>query len=218
MTTSSDGKFRLWDLESGKLVGSPLPGADVQGWGTYYPDGNHVIAVFADGTGVIWTVDPTTWEFTLRDAKFHNGEAVTSEHEPSLARVPDRDGEHAAEAVCEVEPPLLVCVDDRLGIGARPEAVAEPFELVRQLGVVVDLAVLNHRARSVFVRERLVTVLEVDDREAPRGKCDAAVDEASFRVGPAVQERRGHRGEAVAVDGASGRGDPADSAHGAESR
>jgi WD40 repeat protein len=62
MTTSSDGKFRLWDLASVKLIGLPLPGADVQGWGTYYPDGNHVIAVFADGTGVIWTVDPTTWE------------------------------------------------------------------------------------------------------------------------------------------------------------
>jgi WD40 repeat protein len=62
MTTSSDGKVRLWDLASGKPVGSPLPGADVPGWGTYYPDGNRVIAVFADGTGVIWNVDPTAWE------------------------------------------------------------------------------------------------------------------------------------------------------------
>jgi WD40 repeat protein len=62
MTTSSDGKIRLWDLASGKLIGSPLPGADVQGWGTYYPNSNHVIAVFADGTGVIWNVDPASWE------------------------------------------------------------------------------------------------------------------------------------------------------------
>jgi WD40 repeat protein len=60
-TTSTDGKFRLWDLASGKLLGSPLAGADVQGWGTFFPDGEHLIAVFADGTGVVWNVDPPAW-------------------------------------------------------------------------------------------------------------------------------------------------------------
>src|SRR5262249_8306818 len=62
MTTSSDGKVRLWDHASGKLIGSPLPGADVPGWGTYYSDTNQLIAVFRDGTGVIWNVDPAAWE------------------------------------------------------------------------------------------------------------------------------------------------------------
>ena len=46
----------------GKLIGSPLPGADVQGWGTFFPDGKHVLAVFADGTGIVWNVDPAAWE------------------------------------------------------------------------------------------------------------------------------------------------------------
>ena len=32
------------------------------GWGTSFPDGKHVIAVFSDGTGVVWNVDPTSWE------------------------------------------------------------------------------------------------------------------------------------------------------------
>src|SRR5439155_17286455 len=89
-----------------------------------------------------------------------------------------------------------------------------PFELACQLGVVVDLAVLDDRACAVFVGERLVAALEVDDRESPCSESDAAVDEAPFRVGSAMEERRGHRGEAVAVDGASARGDPADPAHG----
>ena len=62
VTTSSDGKFRLWDLASGKLVGAPLPGAETGGWGTFFPNGKQVIAVFGDGTGVIWNVDPTSWE------------------------------------------------------------------------------------------------------------------------------------------------------------
>jgi WD40 repeat protein/DNA-binding SARP family transcriptional activator len=61
VTASGDGKIRLWDLASGKLVGAPLPGSDTRGFGTFLPNGKRVIAVFADGTGVVWTVDPAAW-------------------------------------------------------------------------------------------------------------------------------------------------------------
>ena len=46
--------------------------------------------------------------------------------------VPDRECEHATQAPYCVFAPLLVCVDDRLGVGARPEAVP----LVLQLQVL----------------------------------------------------------------------------------
>jgi WD40 repeat protein/DNA-binding SARP family transcriptional activator/energy-coupling factor transporter ATP-binding protein EcfA2 len=61
LTTSTDGKLRLWDLASGKLIGAPLPGSTVGGFGTFFPDGKHAIAVFGDGTGVVWNVDPAAW-------------------------------------------------------------------------------------------------------------------------------------------------------------
>ena len=61
ITTSGDGKLRLWDIASGRLVGSPLPGADTGGWGDSFPDGKHAISVFNDGTGVIWNLDPAAW-------------------------------------------------------------------------------------------------------------------------------------------------------------
>lgn len=61
ITTSTDGKLRLWDLASRKLIGAPLPGADTGGWGTFFPDGQQVIAVFGSGTGALWNVDPTAW-------------------------------------------------------------------------------------------------------------------------------------------------------------
>jgi WD40 repeat protein len=64
VTTSSDGKLRLWDLGSRKLVGAPLPGADAAGWGTFFPDGKRVIAVFGSGTGIVWNVNPATWKRT----------------------------------------------------------------------------------------------------------------------------------------------------------
>jgi WD40 repeat protein/DNA-binding SARP family transcriptional activator len=62
VTTSTDGKVRLWDLPSGKLIGAPLPGADTGGWGLFFPDGRHTIAVFNSGTGVVWNTDPVAWK------------------------------------------------------------------------------------------------------------------------------------------------------------
>jgi WD40 repeat protein len=63
VTTSSDGKVRLWDLQTAKLVGAPLDFSERGGWGwgTYFPDGKRVIAVFDSGVGVVWDVDPTAW-------------------------------------------------------------------------------------------------------------------------------------------------------------
>jgi len=46
----------------GKLVGSPLPGSNTTGWGTYFPNGRHVVSVFGSGVGVVWDVDPADWE------------------------------------------------------------------------------------------------------------------------------------------------------------
>ena len=94
-------------------------------------------------------------------------EAVAREHEPLAARVPDRDREHPAQPLREPEIPLLVGVDDRLGVGARAQRVPGALERVVQLGVVVDLAVLDDGARAVLVRDRLVAAREVDDREPP---------------------------------------------------
>jgi WD40 repeat protein/DNA-binding SARP family transcriptional activator len=61
MTTSTDGNIRLWDLATGKLIGAPLPGSDTAGWGTFFPNGKQLVAVFGSGTGVIWNVDPARW-------------------------------------------------------------------------------------------------------------------------------------------------------------
>ena len=62
LTTSTDGNFRLWDLASERLVGAPLPGSDTSGWGTFFPDGKEVIAVFFSGMAVAWNVDPAAWK------------------------------------------------------------------------------------------------------------------------------------------------------------
>ena len=95
-----------------------------------------------------------------------DAEAVARQDQPPLAPVPDRHGEHAAQARGEVESVLLVEVDDHLGVAVAREAVPLRLELGAQLAVVVDLAVLDDLQAPVLVRERLVAGVEVDDRES----------------------------------------------------
>ena len=90
--------------------------------------------------------------------------------------------------------------------------MAGPLELVPQLAVVVELAVLDDGDAAVLVRDRLVAGREVDDREPTRCEPHAVVEEGAVRVGPAVDERPAHRRELIGIDGAAGR-DSADPAH-----
>jgi WD40 repeat protein/DNA-binding SARP family transcriptional activator len=63
VTLSDDGKLRLWDVVTRKLIGAPLPGS-TGGSGAvhFFPDGKHVLGVFHSGTGVVWSVDPNAWK------------------------------------------------------------------------------------------------------------------------------------------------------------
>ena len=142
-------------------------------------------------------------------------EAVAREHEPAAVGVPHRDREHPAQPLGEARAVLLVEVDEHLGVGVRgAEAVAGRLELRAQLGVVVDLAVLDDDDAAVLVGDRLVAALEVDDRQPPRGQPGLAEHHLAAGVGPAVVQRGAHGGEHVAVRrSAAGAHDAADAAH-----
>ena len=104
-------------------------------------------------------------------------------------------------------------MDEHLCVPVRPEPMPGALELVPELAVVVDLAVLDHVNGALFVRDRLVARLEVDDREPPRRERDAGVVELPETVGAAVDQRPAHGGDAFG-DGTAVRGrDSADSAH-----
>ena len=79
-------------------------------------------------------------------------EAVAREHEPPPARVPERDGEHAAQERREAVAVLLVEVARAPRCRRACGSGGPPLELAAQLAVVVDLAVLDDRDRPVLVR------------------------------------------------------------------
>ena len=143
--------------------------------------------------------------------------AVAREHEATSRRVPERDREHPAQAPREGGPFLLVEVDEHLGVAVRGEAVAGALELRAQLGVVVELAVLDDVNRAVLVRDRLVAGLQVDDREPAGSQSDRPFDEGAVAVRASVKELRAHPRELLRVGRPARRDDSADPAHGAES-
>ncbi len=70
---------------------------------------------------------------------------------------------------------LLVEVNNRLAVRGRLEPVSPRRQFALQLPVVIDLPVRNHPQRSVFVRERLVSAAEVDDRQPTHAECQRTV-------------------------------------------
>lgn len=60
-TTNGNGSIRLWSLPSGEPIGAPLSVPGTDGWGTFFPNGKQIVAVFGTGAGVVWNVDPARW-------------------------------------------------------------------------------------------------------------------------------------------------------------
>jgi hypothetical protein len=73
------------------------------------------------------------------------------------------------------------------------QRVRGALELAAQLRVVVDLAVLDDDAGAILVRDRLVAVLEVEDRKTPSRERNGAVDVLAGAVRAAVDEPLRHR-------------------------
>jgi hypothetical protein len=142
-------------------------------------------------------------------------EAVATHDEPPARRVPQGEGEHAAQAPGEREPVLLVEMDEDLGVavvGAEPMPLG--LELATQLGVVVDLAVVDDDHLAGLVGDRLLAAGQVDDRQAAHGQPDPVGAPDARAVRPAVHERLVHGLERRPLDRATSQvGDAADAAH-----
>ena len=72
-----------------------------------------------------------------------HAEAVAREEQRLAVAIPQREREHAAEALHARFAPRLPRVDDDLGVAAGAEHVAERCQLRDQRLVVVDLAVVD---------------------------------------------------------------------------
>src|SRR5258708_5141764 len=107
-----------------------------------------------------------------------------------------------------------------LGIRGGGESVPAPLQLAAHLAVVVDLAVLDHGDAAVLVGDRLIAVLEVDDRESPHRQGDPTLVKYAIAVWPAMRQPRVHRlhGLDIRHRAASGDGHSTNPTHARQSR
>src|SRR5207245_10812926 len=108
-----------------------------------------------------------------------------------------------------------VGVDHELRIRLGGEAMAAGLELLSKLEEVVDLTVEYDADAAVFVEDRLITGVQVDDRQAAHRQADLAGfrPEHPLAVWPAVAQCIVHVLQHRAI-GTQGADDASDSAHG----
>src|SRR5438874_353903 len=139
-------------------------------------------------------------------------DAVTRQEQTPAARVPHREGEHAAQPVHAGGTVRLPRAQQHLRVAAGGEPAAARLQLAAQVAEVVDLAVEDERDGAVLASHRLLAGDEVDDRQTRHPERGLAVQIAAGVVGAAVLEALQHRVEDLAV--AAARADPAgDAAH-----
>src|SRR5262245_66060233 len=83
-------------------------------------------------------------------------------------------------------------MDERLDVALGGEAVPACLERCAQLAEIVDLAVADDDGTLVFVENRLLSGVEIDDRQAAHADSHRTIDEMPDVVGPAVGDDVGH--------------------------
>src|SRR5712691_6535201 len=144
--------------------------------------------------------------------------AVAGKEERVLHAVQKAERELAVETLDHLLAPLFPAVDEHLGVGLRREHVAGGEQLLAQLEVVEDLAVLDDPHGRVLVVHRLVPAGEVDDRQPAHAERYAVELDRAFVVGPAVGHRRAHPRDELATERGIPARDATDAAHLVDSR
>ena len=95
-----------------------------------------------------------------------DAETVARQEQPPVAGIPDGEGPHAIEAQLALRAPLRIGGEDDLAVGVGDKTVAEAAQLLAQLEIVVDLAVIGQPVAPFGIGHRLPGPFgEVEDGE-----------------------------------------------------
>ena len=117
-------------------------------------------------------------------------------------RVPNCQSEHSVHAFEEFDAILLVEMNQRFGVarGFVNVPLANQFGAYRTL--VIKFAVIRNPDGAIFVRHRLATTGDIDDREAAMSQCAGAVEVEAIAIGASMGDSSGHPFDDGAVSGA----------------
>ncbi len=90
-------------------------------------------------------------------------------------------------------------MNERLGVAVRLEAMPSRDQVTSQFLIAVDFAVENDPDGAVFVRDWLMTGIEVDDAEPPHAEAAWPVDMEALVIRPAMANPVAHRADLCRV-------------------
>src|SRR5262249_12796754 len=129
---------------------------------------------------------------SLSVMKRFDSDSVSGRKQRSLPPIPYRKCKHPAQTCYTALTVLFVEMDYYFSVAQCSERVSEQDHLRPQLSVVVDLAVEYNPNRSVFVADRLMSGVQVDDRESSHSKRGAPIDVEAFVVRTAMLDHPAH--------------------------
>ena len=124
-----------------------------------------------------------------------DAEPISGQKEATAPAVPDGEGEHAVESLDASLPPLVVGMDDDLGIGVGVETMACVIKPFTQFGEVVDLSVEDDPGGFPLVVNRLVAADRVDDGQAADAESHAIAQQDTLVVGTPMDKGVAHSGQ-----------------------
>ena len=129
----------------------------------------------------------------LGDVERFDAEPVASEQNPSAVALDDREREHSEQPVDEAVAPVVVGLEQHLGVAVGEEPVAVLGQLAAQVLVVVDAAVPRDGETEVGVDHRLCARLgQIDDLQPAMSERDPALRPRTRRIGTARCHCLGH--------------------------
>src|SRR5438445_8947575 len=130
-----------------------------------------------------------------------DAESIARKEKLSSLRVPDCKCEHSAQLLHEIGTEILIEVNDHFGVRARGEFVAAVDQLLPKRLEVVNLAVEDDPHGSVFIRNGLMTGMQIDDAQASHAHSDMRRDKETLVVRPTVHEGRAHTLDVFSANG-----------------
>ena len=128
--------------------------------------------------------------------------AIARQHQAPVARIVDGEREDAAQPGDQLLAPLLVQMDQHLGIGRPPEAMPAFLELPTQRLMIVDLAVVHDVDAPILVGHRLPPGRrQIDEGEPAMHELTVLVAMAAAPIGPTMSEQGFRSGGPVRLGG-----------------
>ena len=131
-----------------------------------------------------------------------DAEVVAGAEQFAPVLVPDYEGEHAPDALQQIDAPLLIAMEQHLGVAFGGEGVARGDQFVAQRLVIVDFAVEGDDQRTVLIVDRLLASAQIDDAQATMSQSHMLVDVVTLTVRTTVSDDIGHplQGRAFDID------------------